>query len=398
MTRRYSTQLIRTDAIEVTSQGFLRIPVFAGRTGIQTYKRNDGEIIREFRPESEVFSTATLDSLRNAPITNNHPSEMVNVDNSNVLVVGMVGDTIEKIKKGKLLFQKTLANIFGKDTIEDIKNGKVEVSLGYDLQLDMTPGEFEGQRFDAIQRNIKINHLAIVNKARGGKEVKLRLDSGDAIEIDDPNKGNTMKVKIGDKEFDLADDVAGAVNGLIKDNASLQTKADGMKSKEDFEKVETELKDSKESHEKLEAKHDALKADLEKKDSGNDPKMDSDKVSELVRQRIKIEKVGQNILDEKVLDKMDDMSDRDIKEAVIKVDSPDLDLSKKSDVYVDGRFDHVAEKVAKSSKVNNAAGKNINDNRNDAGNESKTDEEKEKERKDALENAWQKPVGKSKSI
>ena len=43
--------------------------------------------------------------------------------------------------------------------------GLKELSLGYNLDLDETPGEWEGQPYDAVQRNIVINHLALVLEA-----------------------------------------------------------------------------------------------------------------------------------------------------------------------------------------------------------------------------------------
>ena len=42
------------------------------------------------------------------------------------------------------------------------------MSLGYNLDLIEEPGEWNGEKYDAIQTNIRINHLAIVDKARAG--------------------------------------------------------------------------------------------------------------------------------------------------------------------------------------------------------------------------------------
>lgn len=56
------------------------------------------------------------------------------------------------------------------------RSGLRELSLGYSLDLDETPGVWNGQPYDAIQRNIRINHLALVEKARAGEQARLNID------------------------------------------------------------------------------------------------------------------------------------------------------------------------------------------------------------------------------
>ncbi|MGB1276011.1 MAG: DUF2213 domain-containing protein, partial [Nannocystaceae bacterium] len=56
-----------------------------------------------------------------------------------------------------------------KATIEAIESGKRQVSNGYMADYDMTPGVTpDGQEYDAVQRNIRGNHIAIVDRARCG--------------------------------------------------------------------------------------------------------------------------------------------------------------------------------------------------------------------------------------
>jgi hypothetical protein len=54
------------------------------------------------------------------------------------------------------------------------------VSLGYETDLDMTPGTApDGTRYDAIQRRVRANHVALGPSGwgRAGSAVALRLDS-----------------------------------------------------------------------------------------------------------------------------------------------------------------------------------------------------------------------------
>jgi uncharacterized protein len=88
----------------------------------------------------------------------------------------------------------------------------------------MSPGVSpEGEPYDAIQRRIRPNHVALVPRGRAGSEVALRLDAaGD--EIPDPNTAPKepapMKIKIAGREFDAGSPEAEAAI------AALETRAD----------------------------------------------------------------------------------------------------------------------------------------------------------------------------
>jgi hypothetical protein len=63
------------------------------------------------------------------------------------------------------------------DAIQAVKGGKTELSPGYVTLLDPTPGvDPEFGPYDAVQRDRRYNHLAIVDVARGGPEIRLRAD------------------------------------------------------------------------------------------------------------------------------------------------------------------------------------------------------------------------------
>ncbi|MES1986804.1 MAG: DUF2213 domain-containing protein, partial [Pseudomonadota bacterium] len=50
---------------------------------------------------------------------------------------------------------------------------KIELSMGYTCVYDFTSGIFNGERYDAIQREIRANHIALVDQGRMGKEVRV---------------------------------------------------------------------------------------------------------------------------------------------------------------------------------------------------------------------------------
>ena len=66
--------------------------------------------------------------------------------------------------------------VFSDGLKELVDNGLKELSLGYKCNYEFTPGTLKGERFDAIQTDIRGNHLASVEEGRMGPEVAV-LDS-----------------------------------------------------------------------------------------------------------------------------------------------------------------------------------------------------------------------------
>lgn len=176
--RRYdATTLGKTSR---TPQGFLRAPAFLTRAGIFKYRRADGSIVRELRPPEEVFKAESLATLSAAPVTDLHPSQPVSPTNVRALSVGHVGEQVRQ-DDDKVSAELVIEHA---DTIAAVERGdRRELSCGYQCRIDETPGEWNGQPYDCIQRDVVYNHVAIGPRGwgRAGAEVALRLDSGDAV-------------------------------------------------------------------------------------------------------------------------------------------------------------------------------------------------------------------------
>ena len=166
--------------VQRTEEGFAHFFARATRTGVFLYKNQDGSLRRELRLPEEVFSIDSMATLKNKPVTNDHPTELVDSKNARDYTVGMTGEDVTQDD----IYLKTKVVLTDDSTIiEVIENGKVEVSCGYTCEHEIKSGTFEGENYDLIQRNIRYNHLAVVDVGRAGPEVKLRLDKGDAIMI-----------------------------------------------------------------------------------------------------------------------------------------------------------------------------------------------------------------------
>jgi len=162
---------------ERTPQGFLRVPAYLTRAGILEYKRHDGTTVRELRPASEVFAPKSLATLRAAPVTDLHPTEMVSPKNVRSLSIGHVSEDVQRadgdLVAGALTLQAETA-------IAAVESGaRRELSCGYRCRIDATPGTFEGKPYDQVQRDIVYNHVALGprNWGRAGREIALRIDS-----------------------------------------------------------------------------------------------------------------------------------------------------------------------------------------------------------------------------
>lgn len=161
-----------------TGEGFLKAEATIARPGVFSYATETGES-RQAKLPDEILSPATVESAKGVPITDTHPK----VDGLPVFVTPenykdfSEGNFSEPRVENGLL--KGLITIYDSALIEDVKAGKKELSIGFACDEDNTPGVYQGQAFDTAQRNIRINHVAIVDVGRAGPSVRIHIDKGD---------------------------------------------------------------------------------------------------------------------------------------------------------------------------------------------------------------------------
>lgn len=168
-------RVLRLDSIPLdetywTKEGYLIDHPVVTSTGIFEYQNPDGTIRRELRLPEEVFDPASLASYKGKPVILTHEAGVVDKRNVDQEHIGTI------LSEGYQDGENVRAEIIIHDTDIMKKSGLRELSLGYALDLDRTPGVWKGQPYDAIQRNIRINHLALVEKARAGEKARLNID------------------------------------------------------------------------------------------------------------------------------------------------------------------------------------------------------------------------------
>lgn len=84
-----------------------------------------------------------------------------------------------------------------------------ELSAGYSYTADMTPGEYEGVRYDGVMRDICGNHVALVTRGRIGRDAIISDSMPLELELNMKLKKGAMK-RIAAKMKTLAQDESGA--------------------------------------------------------------------------------------------------------------------------------------------------------------------------------------------
>jgi hypothetical protein len=237
---------------------------------------NPGEIYNVYRPEEELASYEALESFKLVPFINDHvmlgastegltPAEQKGVE-------GIIGESV--YYKDGILYGNI--KVFSENLAELIEAGKKELSAGYRCVYEMVSGVWNGIKYDAIQRNIRGNHLALVDQGRMGKEVsvldhfKITFDAKD-LQMAEENKKEDRLEKVLDwaekrmakdameeeKEKKKAEDAEEDKEKKAEDDLSIGENGQ-MKCADDLEDDE-EKKDTKDSDIKRDEKVEGVK-------------------------------------------------------------------------------------------------------------------------------------------
>ena len=165
----------RSAACGKTVRGYLVGLAPVAKVGVMNYLMGDGTVLREFVPKETLEDAKGMESLKMRPVTNNHPSDRkVTVDNAHYQQIGFTGENV-KMDDNMLVTSFVISD---KWAIKEIDDGKQQLSPGYECDLMYTPGVWEGREFDAIQTRRRYNHLAVVDAARGGSDIRMNKVDG----------------------------------------------------------------------------------------------------------------------------------------------------------------------------------------------------------------------------
>lgn len=213
---------------KTTKEGYLVATSRIARMGIQKYKASElgdvaisagwapDDIVKVYRPEEEVFSDKTMQSLSRVPITINHPKEAVTADNWSEYAVGEVGDTVAR--DGSWLVVNPMLK--DAEAIRVAKTSHKEFSLGYTANLVKAR---DGVDADFEMQDIRVNHLSLVGRARAGKEARLTNDKG----ITMSNEMELKTIVLNDQAVQIVAEDAAAVEQFKNKVAEIIAAKDG---------------------------------------------------------------------------------------------------------------------------------------------------------------------------
>ncbi|MHC5308170.1 DUF2213 domain-containing protein [Bartonella sp. LJL80] len=155
---------------EVKDNPISKVGVF-DYSGAQIGAADPNRIYRVYRPAEELSNPETIKSFKLLPIVDDHtmlgnemdgmtPAEQKGVE-------GVIGE--EVYFKHPYLYANI--KVFSETLRQKIEAGKIDLSGGYRCFYEFTPGTFEGEPYDAIQRQPRGNHLALVDEGRMGSDV-----------------------------------------------------------------------------------------------------------------------------------------------------------------------------------------------------------------------------------
>lgn len=327
-----------TDAVTVagtrrTGDGYLIADAKAVRTGIQLYAghevgRPEMAVVRVYRSEEEVRSADSLRSFSHAPVTVDHPAEPVTADNWKKLAVGEVS-TAATWDGNRISLPLILKDA---GAIEAVNGGKRELSAGYTCDLLWEGGTTDdGQAFDAQQKNIRANHVAIVDRGRAGSECRI----GDA----DPHKWGPAPITPTQEKETIT--MSDALRTVVVDGLSVTTTDQGAQA---IDKLQKALADSAANVAKLQADHaaalSAKDAELAKAHAERDDfkakVLDAAALDKLVQARADLIDAAKKVAPKIETAGLTDAAIR--RAAVVAVRGEDA-VKDKSEAYIDAAFD-----------------------------------------------------------
>jgi len=339
-----------------SGDGFLRARVSIARPGVFPYFYTDGDIRLEAKLPEEILSELTIESAKGAPVTDGHPPftdgrGLVTPANWNKYVKGALGDTIG-IQDNHLTANET---IFDAGLIAELKAGKkIEVSIGFEADIDPTPGQLDGSRYDCVQRNIRINHVAHVDKGRAGETVRAHLDSALSDGISVAVMKDTTQQENGMKDTHQKQDDNAILDGMKRffamfakhDDAGPAPEGDPKPADKTADGAGDPQKDAGSDKEKeitiLKAQIEALQALVTEKTKLLEEAMAPATMDSAINERLSLVDMARSVLPDL---KHDGLKNRDIKLKVIEKLLPfgaEVKTDSIADVTVDARFDAAA--------------------------------------------------------
>lgn len=236
-----------------TREGFLLVDTILARKCVLPYQHQteDGEIItaNEFIGD-DIYKSEFLESAEGLPFVYEHPQELdgsfvdVTPDNYKSFTVGVLFNVRIVSHEGERIVIGTL-KIWDKEIIELVLSKKLnQVSQGYKCIIVEAEGEYNGVEYQLEQKELILNHLALVKEGRAGDTVRLLYNSktpDEALAIVRNSKEGATEMTKEQREELLRSTVNGVLNqpDMLK-KLGFKVNADDMKEDDEKKPMSTE--------------------------------------------------------------------------------------------------------------------------------------------------------------
>ena len=321
-------------APRMTRDGYLAASVRCARTGCQDYLgaemgRPDLARVTVYRPEGAVFARDSLETFAGKPVTMGHPSDPVTADNWKSHAVGAVGEDV--VRDGDFV-RVSLALMDGA-AIQAVQGGQREISMGYEAAVSFEDGTApDGTPYQAVMRDLRINHLAVVPRARGGAE--LRIGDGAEDSGTDRTEWGAAPLPINDmKGRHMAD-----LRTVVVGDEAVETTDQGARA---IESLKTKLSDAVKAHDTALAAKDATIAARDARIAELETQvLDGAALDAKVAERADLIARAKTVAPSVVTDGLDANA---IMRAALKARLSDAEIDNKPDAYVSAYFDILAK-------------------------------------------------------
>lgn len=354
MITRFDTAPI--NKLTVDSQtGYLHasnVPI--ARVGVFPYRHADGSWTNEAKLPEDILSDSTVESANNKPVTNDHPIDdganvLVDKSNSSQYVKGFTADNAhvegDTLKVGLTIMDPKLINA--------VQNGKQELSIGFQTDVEPVSGEYNGAKYDSVQRNIQINHVAVVDRAREGHNIRITGDSAEMVVNDNPGKEKQMPED--KKKNSVVDDADNTTSSSSSSSSSTSSSDDKDKQIADLKQQVKDLQaqlasknsnsnsqddsDDDDKDSKSKSKSDSVDAEIEKLKEERDmykSKVEGDSFNTTIDERIDLIDDAKKILGDSY--DFHGKSNHAIKVAAIKKADSTIKVDGMDDSFINGVY------------------------------------------------------------
>ena len=331
------------------------------RVGVFPYLHSDGTWTNEAKLPEDILSESTVKSANNKPVTNDHPVDdgenvLVDKSNSSQYVKGFTADNAhvegDTLKVGLTIMDPKLINA--------VQNGKQELSIGFQTDVEPVSGEYNGAKYDSVQRNIQINHVAVVDRAREGHNIRITGDSAEMVVNDNPGKEKQMPED--KKKNSVVDDADNTTSNSSSNTSSSSSSSSSTSSSDDKDKQIADLKqqvkdlqaqlasknsnsnsqddsDDDDKDSKSKSKSDSVDAEIEKLKEERDmykSKVEGDSFNTTIDERIDLIDDAKKILGDSY--DFHGKSNHDIKVAAIKKADSTIKVDGMDDSFINGVY------------------------------------------------------------